>query len=95
MKIAITATGKEIDSQMDPRFGRAQYILIVDEDGAVLEAIDNSQNLNADEGSGNPGSEDPGRQEGRCPYDRALWPKRIHHAQGCRHQRLRPSNPER
>jgi predicted Fe-Mo cluster-binding NifX family protein len=52
MKIAITAMGKEIDSQVDPRFGRAQYILIVDQDGAILEAIDNSQNLNAMRGAG-------------------------------------------
>ncbi len=52
MKIAITARGKEIDSQMDPRFGRAQYIVIVDETGTVLEAIDNSQNLNAMRGAG-------------------------------------------
>jgi predicted Fe-Mo cluster-binding NifX family protein len=52
MKIAITATGKEIDSQVDPRFGRAQYILIVDQAGTVLEAVDNSQNLNAMRGAG-------------------------------------------
>jgi predicted Fe-Mo cluster-binding NifX family protein len=52
MKIAITATGKQIDSQVDPRFGRAQFILILDESGAVLEAVDNSQNLNAMKGAG-------------------------------------------
>jgi len=52
MKIAITATGKDIDSQVDPRFGRAQYILILDQDGTITEAIDNSQNLNAMKGAG-------------------------------------------
>lgn len=52
MKIAITATGTDIDSQVDPRFGRAQHILIVDEDGKILEAVDNSQNLNAMRGAG-------------------------------------------
>jgi predicted Fe-Mo cluster-binding NifX family protein len=52
MKIAITATGTEIDSPVDPRFGRAQYILIVDENGAILETVDNSQNLNAMRGAG-------------------------------------------
>jgi len=52
MKVAVTATGKEIDSQMDPRFGRAQYILIVDSGGTVLEAMDNSPNVNAMRGAG-------------------------------------------
>jgi predicted Fe-Mo cluster-binding NifX family protein len=52
MKIAITAMGKDIDSQVDPRFGRAHYILILDQDGAVSEAIDNAQNFNAMRGAG-------------------------------------------
>lgn len=52
MKIAVTSLGKEIDSQVDPRFGRAQYIVILDQSGAVLEVVDNSQNLNAMRGAG-------------------------------------------
>jgi predicted Fe-Mo cluster-binding NifX family protein len=52
MKIAITAMGKEIDSQVDPRFGRAHYILIVHQDGTVSEAIDNGQNFNTMRGAG-------------------------------------------
>ncbi len=30
MKIAITSLGQDLNSQIDPRFGRAAYILIVD-----------------------------------------------------------------
>ena len=41
MKIAITSTGPTLDSQVDPRFGRAQYLLIVDTDSLDIEAIDN------------------------------------------------------
>ncbi len=52
MKVAVTATGKEISSEMDPRFGRAQYIVIADENGVIEEVIDNSQNLNAMKGAG-------------------------------------------
>jgi predicted Fe-Mo cluster-binding NifX family protein len=52
MKIAVTSVGKEIDSLVDPRFGRAQYILILDQNAAILEAVDNSQNLNAMRGAG-------------------------------------------
>ncbi len=52
MKIAITAKGRDIDAEMDPRFGRARFILIVDENGAVLESLDNASNVNAMRGAG-------------------------------------------
>ena len=52
MKIAVTAMGTELDSQVDPRFGRAQYILIVDPDGTIDEVIDNSVNRDAMRGAG-------------------------------------------
>lgn len=52
MKIAITATGRDIDAEVDPRFGRARFIVIVDEKGTVLEALDNSSNVNAMRGAG-------------------------------------------
>jgi predicted Fe-Mo cluster-binding NifX family protein len=52
MKIAVTSTGKDGDADLDPRFGRAKYILILDEAGTVLEAIDNSANVNAMRGAG-------------------------------------------
>ena len=52
MRIAITATGTDVDSHVDPRFGRAQFILILDESGSIVEALDNSQNLNAMKGAG-------------------------------------------
>ena len=41
MKIAITSSGPTLDAQLDPRFGRAQYLLIVDTDSLDLEAIEN------------------------------------------------------
>jgi len=39
MKIAITSSGDNLDSQMDPRFGRCQYFLIVDPDTMDFEAM--------------------------------------------------------
>ena len=52
MKIAITSQGRDLDSQIDPRFGRAAYILIVDTADHGLEVIDNSPNINAFKGAG-------------------------------------------
>jgi len=52
MRIAVTSVGKDLDSDVDPRFGRARYILILEEDGSSFEAVDNSQGVNAFKGAG-------------------------------------------
>jgi predicted Fe-Mo cluster-binding NifX family protein len=52
LKIAITSQGKDLDSPLDPRFGRAPYILIVDTLNHGLEVLDNSENVNAFKGAG-------------------------------------------
>jgi len=52
MKIAITATGKEMSSNLDARFGRAKYFVLVDTDTGEAAAHDNAQNLNAAQGAG-------------------------------------------
>jgi len=52
MKIAVTSTGIDLDSQVDPRFGRAAYILIVDSETFDFEVLDNKENVNALKGAG-------------------------------------------
>lgn len=52
MKIAITSKGDRLDSQVDPRFGRASYIIIVDVNTFEFTAIDNKENKNAFKGAG-------------------------------------------
>jgi predicted Fe-Mo cluster-binding NifX family protein len=52
MKIAITATGKEMSSDVDPRFGRAKYFIVVDTESNESTAHDNAQNFNAAQGAG-------------------------------------------
>jgi len=52
MKVAVTSKGVLLDSEVDPRFGRAPYILIVDTDTWAFEAVDNSANVNAFKGAG-------------------------------------------
>ena len=41
MKVAISVTGRNLDSQIDPRFGRCQYLLIVDSESRRFEALEN------------------------------------------------------
>ena len=52
MKIAVTSTGKDLDSPVDPRFGRAPYFLIVDSESLEFEVVDNKENANALKGAG-------------------------------------------
>ncbi|MEN8141281.1 MAG: NifB/NifX family molybdenum-iron cluster-binding protein [Thermodesulfobacteriota bacterium] len=53
MKVIVSATGTEIDSAVDPRFGRAAYLLLVDSDKMeVTEVIDNQAARDAAHGAG-------------------------------------------
>ena len=53
MLIAISATGNTLDATVDPRFGRAQWLLIVETDTSQLvEAIDNTAGKEAAHGAG-------------------------------------------
>ena len=52
MKIAITAQGKELSSEIDPRFGRAKWLIVVDTESGDFQAHDNAVNLNAAQGAG-------------------------------------------
>ena len=52
MKIAVTSQGKDLDSPVDPRFGRAAYILVVDTKTLDYEVLDNKENANALKGAG-------------------------------------------
>jgi predicted Fe-Mo cluster-binding NifX family protein len=41
MKICVTATASTLDAQIDPRFGRCSYLIIVDSETMQFEAISN------------------------------------------------------
>lgn len=51
MKIAISSSGKDLDSQIDPRFGRCQYFIFVDPETMEFEASEN-EGLMASGGAG-------------------------------------------
>jgi predicted Fe-Mo cluster-binding NifX family protein len=41
MRIAISSVGKELDSNLDPRFGRCSYFLIIETDDLSFEVFEN------------------------------------------------------
>lgn len=52
MKVAITASGENLDSPVDRVFGRARYFVITDSERINVEVLENSQNVNAAQGAG-------------------------------------------
>jgi predicted Fe-Mo cluster-binding NifX family protein len=47
MKIAVSAIAPGLDAEVDPRFGRCQYFIIVDPQTMEFEALDNSNAMAA------------------------------------------------
>lgn len=45
MKIAITATGHALDAEIDPRFGRCRYFIIVEPETMQFEAVENASGM--------------------------------------------------
>ena len=52
MKIAVSSTDRDLSSDIDPRFGRAAYFIVVDPDTLEFEPVENTQNLNLSQGAG-------------------------------------------
>ena len=52
MKIAVTAQGQDTGAQVDPRFGRCRFFIVVDIDSGAVQVADNTQNLEAPQGAG-------------------------------------------
>lgn len=51
MKICVSSQGNNLDADVDPRFGRCKYFLIVDSDSMDFETVDN-ENAMARGGAG-------------------------------------------
>ncbi len=52
MKIAISATGTDLNSDIDTRFGRAQVFVIYDIESGEHTALENTIQMNAVQGAG-------------------------------------------
>lgn len=51
VRLAVTAQGRDLDSAIDPRFGRCQYFVFIDTDSEEFEAVTN-QSLMSSGGAG-------------------------------------------
>jgi predicted Fe-Mo cluster-binding NifX family protein len=45
MKVAVSSTGPDVDAQVDPRFGRCQYFVLVDSDSMNSESLENPNTM--------------------------------------------------
>jgi len=52
MNVAVTSQGSVLSSELDPRFGRARYFVVVDTDSGEFNVHDNGANLEAVQGAG-------------------------------------------
>ncbi len=65
MRICITSTGKDLDAQIDPRFGRCAYFLFINTDDMNVEAVPNQSAL-ATGGAGIQAAQSVAQQKATC-----------------------------
>jgi len=52
MNVAFSATGSDLNSDLDQRFGRAKQFILVDSETNAATILENTQNMNAAQGAG-------------------------------------------
>jgi len=52
MKIVVSAKEPDLEAQVDPRFGRSAYFLLVNPESMEYEVLANGQNVQAAQGAG-------------------------------------------
>ena len=52
MRVAVTARGLAVSSELDPRFGRASYFVVVDTDSDEFSVRENLVSVRAARGAG-------------------------------------------
>jgi predicted Fe-Mo cluster-binding NifX family protein len=52
MIICVTSQGPDLSSDVDPRFGRARFFILHDDESGEYEVVNNEQNVNAAGGAG-------------------------------------------
>ncbi len=75
MKVIVSSIGESLDSQVDPRFGRASTFLLVDTDTNEIKSIDNSAGASAAQGAGIQAAETVSRHGAECLITGHCGPK--------------------
>jgi len=75
MIIAVSSEGKDLDSNVDPRFGRAKNFIIYDTVTNNFDVIDNIQNLQAAQGAGIQAAQNVAEQNAELVISGNLGPK--------------------
>ena len=63
MLVAVSASGQDIKGDVDQRFGRAPWFLLVDSDTMQVEAVENKQSLDLPQGAGIQSAENVARHK--------------------------------
>lgn len=75
MKVVVTATGEGLDSELDPRFGRASSFILFDTETGDTKAVDNSGGVQAAQGAGVQAAEVVSRLGAECVVTGHCGPK--------------------
>lgn len=62
LKVAVSARGQNLESMIDPRFGRCGWFVVADTVTGEYRAVSNEQNLNAAQGAGIQAANNASRQ---------------------------------
>ena len=75
MKVVVTSIGEGMDSQVDPRFGRASQFVLVDTETGETQSVDNSGGVSAAQGAGVQAAETISRLGAECLITGHCGPK--------------------
>lgn len=75
MKIAITAQGNSPESPVDPRFGRAAWLLVHDDQTGAWESFDNVSGRDAAHGAGIQAAQSVADRQAEVVITGAIGPK--------------------
>ena len=75
MKVVVTSTGESMDSEVDPRFGRAAIFIMVDTESGETSSEDNSAGVDAAQGAGVQAAEKLSRLGAECLITGHCGPK--------------------
>jgi len=78
MRIAVSSQGADLDSKVDPRFGRAKYFVVYDTSDESVEVVENEQNLNAVQGAGVQSAQNVAKKNVDIVISGNLGPKAFH-----------------